>query len=78
MKLGSNSVEDHTQLSHNRYPVDGALVGAGSLWPPMSTSTAPIWKPVMTQLWLIVTGFTQNLCKGKYHKYVDRSPVVTM
>ncbi len=26
-----NSVEDHPQLSHNRHPVDGALVGAGSL-----------------------------------------------
>jgi len=33
MKLGSNSVEGHPQLSHNRHPVDGALVGAGSLWP---------------------------------------------
>jgi hypothetical protein len=33
MKLGSNSVDDHPQLSHNRHPVDGALVGAGSLWP---------------------------------------------
>jgi hypothetical protein len=34
MKPGSsNSVEDHPQLSHNRHPVDGALVGAGSLWP---------------------------------------------
>jgi hypothetical protein len=30
MKPGSNSVEDHPQLSHNRHPVDGALVGAGS------------------------------------------------
>jgi hypothetical protein len=33
MKPGSNSVKDHPQLSHNRHPVDGALVGAGSLWP---------------------------------------------
>jgi hypothetical protein len=34
MKPGSNSVEDHPQLSHNRHPVDGAMVGAaGSLWP---------------------------------------------
>ncbi len=32
MKPGSNSVENHPQLSHNRHPVDGALVGAGSLW----------------------------------------------
>jgi len=27
-----NSVEVHPQLSNNRHPVDGALVGAGSLW----------------------------------------------
>jgi hypothetical protein len=33
MKPGSNSVEDHPQLSDNRHPVDGALVGSGSLWP---------------------------------------------
>jgi hypothetical protein len=33
MKPGSNSVEDHPQPSHNRHPVDGALLGAGSLWP---------------------------------------------
>jgi len=31
MKPGSNSVEDHPQLSHNIHPVDGALVGAGSM-----------------------------------------------
>jgi hypothetical protein len=36
MRPGSNSVEDHPQLSHNRHPVDGALVGAGLLWPPYS------------------------------------------
>jgi hypothetical protein len=30
MKPGSNSVEDHPQLSQHRHPVDGALVGAGS------------------------------------------------
>jgi hypothetical protein len=27
MKPGSNSVEDHPQMSHNRHPVDGVLVG---------------------------------------------------
>ncbi len=26
-------VEIHAQLSHNGHPVDGAPVGAGSLWP---------------------------------------------
>jgi hypothetical protein len=31
--LYTNSVEVHPQLSNNRHPVDGALVGAGSLWP---------------------------------------------
>jgi hypothetical protein len=28
-----NSVEVHPQLNNNRHPVDGALVGGGSLWP---------------------------------------------
>jgi hypothetical protein len=32
MKPGSNSVEDHPQRSHDGHPVDGAVVGAGSLW----------------------------------------------
>ncbi len=36
MKPGSNSVDDHPQLGHNRHLVDGALVGAGSLWPSLS------------------------------------------
>jgi hypothetical protein len=39
MKPGNNSVEDHPQLSHNRHPVYGVLVGAGSLWPHK-----PRWK----------------------------------
>jgi hypothetical protein len=39
MKRSSNSVEDHPQLSHNRHPVDGALVGAGSLWPRLGSSS---------------------------------------
>ncbi len=33
MKPGSNSVEFHPQRSHNGHPMDGALAGAGSLWP---------------------------------------------
>jgi hypothetical protein len=33
MKPNINSVEVHPQLSPNRHRVDGALVGAGSLWP---------------------------------------------
>jgi len=31
MRPGSNSVEDHPQLTRNGHPVDGALVGAGSI-----------------------------------------------
>jgi hypothetical protein len=37
MKLGGSSVEDHPTLSRTRHPVDGALVGAGSLWPLLPT-----------------------------------------
>jgi hypothetical protein len=33
VKSNINSVEVHPQLSNNSHPVDGALVGAGSLWP---------------------------------------------
>jgi hypothetical protein len=33
VKPNINSVEVYPQLSNNRHPVDGALVGAGSLWP---------------------------------------------
>ncbi len=32
MKPNINSVEVHPQLSNNGHPVNGALVGAGSLW----------------------------------------------
>jgi hypothetical protein len=31
VKPNINSVEVHLQLSNNRHPVDGAVVGAGSL-----------------------------------------------
>jgi hypothetical protein len=33
LKPNINSVEVHPQLSNNGHPVDGVLVGAGSLWP---------------------------------------------
>ncbi len=33
VKPNFNSVEVYPQLSNNGLPVDGALVGAGSLWP---------------------------------------------
>jgi hypothetical protein len=33
VKPNITSVEVHPQLSNNRHPVDGALVGASSVWP---------------------------------------------
>jgi hypothetical protein len=33
VKPNINSVEVHPQWRNNRHPVDGALLGAGSLWP---------------------------------------------
>jgi len=45
MKPNGNSVEDHSQLSHNRHPVDGALVGAGSLWPCLLSQSEPAFAP---------------------------------
>jgi hypothetical protein len=32
VKPNINSIEVHPQLSNNGHPVDGPLVGAGSLW----------------------------------------------
>jgi hypothetical protein len=33
MKSYINLVEVHPQLNNNGHPVDGALMGVGSLWP---------------------------------------------
>jgi hypothetical protein len=50
MKPGSNSVENHPQLSQNRHPVDdGALVGAGSLWPKFVAGFAFFFRPPFGQ-----------------------------
>jgi hypothetical protein len=39
VKPNISSVEVHPQLSNKGHPVDGVLVGAGSLW--------PIWRVVV-------------------------------
>ncbi len=36
MKPNINSLEVHPQRSNKGHPVDGALVGVGSLWPSRS------------------------------------------
>jgi hypothetical protein len=42
VKPNINSVEIHPQLSNNGHPVDDALVGAGSLWPSLTTNGKPV------------------------------------
>jgi hypothetical protein len=42
MKPNMNSVELHPQLSNNEHPVDGALVGACSLWSPSSVHSQTV------------------------------------
>jgi len=37
MKLNINKLEVHPQLSNNDHPVDGALVGVGSMWLSFTT-----------------------------------------
>jgi hypothetical protein len=39
VKPNIKSVEVHPQLSNNGHPVNGVLVGAGSLWPNFTTLT---------------------------------------
>jgi hypothetical protein len=34
VKPNKNSIEIHPQLSNKMHPMDGELVGVGSLWPP--------------------------------------------
>jgi hypothetical protein len=46
MKPNINSVELHPQLSNKRHPVDGALVSAGSLWPPSNEHSQTVWTSV--------------------------------
>jgi hypothetical protein len=43
MKPDVNSVEVHLQPSHNGHPVDGVLVGAGSLWPICVVPSGLAW-----------------------------------
>jgi hypothetical protein len=50
VKPNINSVEVHPQLSYNRHPVDGALVGAGSLWPIWRFCNAEINASTQTHL----------------------------
>jgi hypothetical protein len=38
MKPNVNWVELHPQMNNNGHPMDGALVGAGSLWPNLLRS----------------------------------------
>jgi hypothetical protein len=47
VKPSINSVEVHPQLSNNRHPVDGALVGAGSPWPKEWTIQTRIFQKAM-------------------------------
>jgi hypothetical protein len=58
MKRDVNSLEVHLQLSHNGHPVDGVLVGAGSLWP---ICVVPSGDQLATQLGLI-------FCPYKYSR----------
>jgi hypothetical protein len=46
MKQNINSVELRPQLSNNGHPVNGALVGAGSLWAPSSVHSQTVWTSV--------------------------------
>jgi len=52
MKPNINSVEIHPQLSNNRHPVDGVLVGAGSLmfWDHLFSIKLQSWNSTYLQL----------------------------
>jgi hypothetical protein len=47
----SNSIEDHPQLSHNKHPMDGALVGVGSLWSFKGSLLQGFSSPYILRAW---------------------------
>jgi hypothetical protein len=52
MKPNINSVEVHPQLSNNRHPVDGVLLGAGSFmsWDHLFSNKLQSWNSTYLQL----------------------------
>jgi hypothetical protein len=52
------SVYVHAQLSHNRHPMDGALVGTGSLLPPKNVIFFSLQKVCQ---WLVLIALPQNI-----------------
>jgi hypothetical protein len=71
VKPNINSVEVHPQLSNNGHPVDGALMGSGSLW--LHPQTLAICS---NTFWII--SWTENLIvrqffhtfKGFHHHFL--------
>ncbi len=53
MKTCTYSGEIHPQLSNNRHPVDGVLVGAGLVWPDhINLYVHLCWEGVSSQWFL--------------------------
>jgi hypothetical protein len=52
-KQNINSVEVHPQLNNNGHPMDGALVGAGLLWPRLTNDKQQFHFGAYTELCLI-------------------------
>jgi hypothetical protein len=65
-----NSVEVHTQLSHKGHPVDGVLVGAGSVYPNgMDHSTLEEDEPGWASA-IIPLGYCK-FCPGLLHSIIS-------
>jgi hypothetical protein len=61
VKPDINLVKVDPQLSHNKHPVDGALVGAGSLWPLFFYCS-----PFLFFLWLCPNGHQCGILEQNY------------
>jgi len=69
-----NSVEVHPQLSNNGYPMDGALVGAGSLWPRLRRPPPPPLWAFFSSLW-IIDEMVQMVLEGGRSLYLKASGI---
>jgi hypothetical protein len=65
-----NSVEVHPQLSHKGHPVDGVLVGAGSVYPNgMDHSTPEEDEPGLGRA-IVPLGYSK-FCPGLLHSIIS-------
>jgi hypothetical protein len=76
VKPNINSVEVHPHLSNSIHPVDGVMVGAGSLWPKKPANPIPINELHVTAVFFLMGDeFSQiSKFKEKIARFLKQDP----